>query len=337
MKKIIIIAVLAVISTPSMAKTKVYGELHVSYDRVFAVGAKSRDDVNLNDSFLGVKGSTEIRKDVSFIYQFVWGLDSRGFDDNGFDQRNVSGFENRNQVIGLASPSGALVIGRFDTPFKKVGQKADLFWHSQLGQNRNVTNARNWDLRADKIIAFQTPIMNGFQGSLAYSSDIADTSRITNNAKAISVNGFYKKGKLLFGAAYERHDLENSSANTGALRLSAKYKNGPMKVVGFYQKENNDFSITTEPDATVFGVGIAYRKAKGTFKAQLYQRNTDFSNKNSDLIAIGYDYRLLKKLDVYAQAAQLSNSTVLSGYDFSNESATIGDTHGVSIGIRYKF
>ena len=73
LNKILLIATLVIITTPSLAKTKVYGEMHASYDNVFAVGEESRDNFNLNDSFLGFKGSTEVKKDISFIYQFVWG------------------------------------------------------------------------------------------------------------------------------------------------------------------------------------------------------------------------------------------------------------------------
>jgi len=332
LNKLIIIALLAIIATPTMAKTKVYGELHTSYDKIFTVGAESRDNFALNNSIIGVKGSTEIKKDVSFIYQLSWGVST-----NGFDDISNSGFNNRNQVIGLASPSGAVVIGRFDTPFKTVGKKADLFWHSQLGQNRNITNAANWDVRADKIIAFQSPKINGFQGSVAYASDIADTSRLTQNASAISLSGSYKKGRFLFAAAYEQHDLENSSANTDALRLSSTYKDGPLKVVGFYQKEDNDFAITAEPDATVFGVGLAYKKAKGTLKAQFYNRDVDSTSRKFNLIAIGYDYKLFRQLDIYAQAAKITNAAGLAGYNLGSATLTVADTHGVSIGVRYKF
>ena len=259
-----------------------------------------------------------------------------GINSNSFENAEDLSFNNQNQVIGLASPMGAIVVGRFDTPFKTVGKKADLFWHSQLGQNRNLTNATTWDLRADKTIAIQSPIISGFQGSLAYSSDIADTSRITNNASAISVNGFYKKNKFTFGVGFEQHDLKASNASTHAIRLSTTYKDGPLKVVGFFQQENNDFSKTSQQDANVFGLGLAYRKAKGTIKTQFYRRDED-NRKNSDLVAIGYDYKLQRKLDVYAQAAHMSNMNSLSGEDFNGMTSDSSDIHGISIGLRLKF
>ena len=201
----------------------------------------------------------------------------------------------------------------------------------------NITNATNWDVRADKIIAFQSPKINGFQGSVAYASDIANTSRVTENASAISLNSFYKNGKFILGAAYERHDLDDTSANTDALRLSGIYKDGPLKMVGFYQKEDNDFATTAEPDAKVFGVGIAYKKAKGTLKAQFYTRDVDSTRKKSDLVVLGYDYKLLRKLDIYAQVAKITNATSLGGYDLGSATSETANSHGVSFGVRYKF
>jgi len=332
LKKIIVIASLAVISTPCLAKTKVYGEMHASFDKVFVVGEKSRDDFSLNESFLGFKGSTEIRKDVSFIYQFVWGVNSDSFDNN-----EGLGFGNRNQVIGIASPKGAAIIGRFDTPFKTIGKKVDLFWHTQLGQNRNVTNAKNWDLRADKIIVLQSPIKNGFQGSVAYASDIADTSRITDNASAISLNGIYKKNKYEFAIAYENHDLDSLPGSRKAIRLSTSYKNGPYKWVGFWQKENNNTEVTNEADALVFGIGASYRKGKGIFKAQYYKRDIEDLNQDSNLIAIGYDHLISRNLNLYFQAVKITNPNNLSRTEFGEINSAADQARGISLGVRYKF
>ena len=275
---------------------------------------------------------SEIKTDVSFIYQLSWGL-SEDWLEGGLAQ----GINNRNQVIGLASPSGALVVGRFDTPFKTVGKHADLFWHSQLGQNRNITNANNWDIRADKIIAFQSPKKKGFQTSIAYVSDISDTSKFTENASAISLNGFYQKGSYKFGAAYEQHNLEDSTEQREALRLSATYRKGPLKVVGFFQKEDNATVTTAVADADVFGVGLAYKIAKGTLKAQYYARNVDSSKLNPKLLAIGYDYKWSKRSEVYFQVARNSQGARLTGHESSTGAINSNTDRGIALGVRYKF
>ena len=192
--------------------------------------------------------------------------------------------------------------------------------------------------RADKIIAYQSPRINGFQGSIAYASDVADTSRITDNASAISVNGFYKKGKYLLGAAYEKHDLDKIKGSKEAIRLSASYRDGPFKMVGFLQQENNNFKVTSRPDALVLGLGASLRKGKGTFKAQWYNRDNDSTSKDTNLIAIGYDYRFSKQIDLYTQAARITNASDLGGNQLGSASSIIeDDIHGVSLGVRYKF
>ena len=167
---------------------------------------------------------------------------------------------------------------------------------------------------------------------------------MTQNASAISVNGFYKKGKFLLGAAYEQHDLDSSSvyqsADTKALRLSLTYRSGPMKLVGFYQTEDNDFTVTAQPDAIVLGAGIAYTKGKRTLKAQFYSRNDDSLSENSDLIAIGYDYKVSKQLDFYAQVAKTTNTINLGASDLGIANASLNassDSHGTSVGVKYKF
>lgn len=326
-----------------MAKTKFFGEANVSIDKIFGVGSGSINDLNFNNVVAGFKGSKEIKKDVSFIYQFVWGFDHNGFESlsssssEGFDSQDLD-FSNRNQVIGLASPSGAVIIGRFDTPFKKIGEKVDLFWHSQLGQNRNITNARTWDLRADKMIVLQSPKKKGFQASVAYAPDIADTSRITDNASALSMNGFYAKGKYVFGVGYEKQELDVLSGSKQALRLSTTYKDGPLKLVGLFQKEDNNFDVTLEPDAVVLGLGASYRKGKGKIKAQVYSRDFDSENRNRQLIALGYDYRASKQLTVYTQAARVTNIDSIGGIKLDNTSkGGLDDVDGVSVGLRYKF
>lgn len=327
MHKSFIIASLLIVSNPTLAKTKVYGEFHASYKNLFPVGVNTKDKLVLNNSFLGVKGSHEIRTDVSFIYQFAWGINSDNFSGNQDHSIN-----NLNQVIGVASPVGAIILGRFDTPFKTVGRKTDLFWHSQLGQNRNITNGNTWDVRADKLIAFQSPRKNGFQSSVAYASDISDTTRQTANASAISLNSFYTKGKFKFGAAYERHDLKKTSGNRQAFRFNGTYKNGPLKLVGFYQNEDNATVVTATPDATVFGVGAAYRIGSGTLKLQYYKRDNDATSKDPTLLAVGYDYKVSKQLDMYTQVARINQDAVLSDHDYMTDT-----DRGISLGLRYKF
>ena len=344
-KSIISAAIAAAMLTPAgaaMAETRVYGQLHASYDVLDAdgPGVKSINSVSSNSSRIGVKGSAELTAGLKAIYQAEWGIDTGGASGSATDTFGTkkSTFSNRNQVVGLAGGFGAVIVGRYDTPFKTVGRKADLFWSTQLGQNRSVTNPGNWDIRANNVVAYQTPKMGGFQGLGAYITDIAGSDDNT----AVSVNGFYNAGPIMLGAGYEKHNLDvivPGGADRSAVRLMGSYKVGGAKVVGYYQDEDNDTAALGTPDATVWGIGAAYKIGAGTIKGQYYARDNDGTNADPDLIAVGYDYNLGKKTDVYAQYATVSDGQKLggAGHGESIVSTSGGDSDGVSIGIRHKF
>lgn len=338
MKKILAIAIAAGVSAPVLAETTLYGQLHASYDFLSADGTV--DDLNTvssNSSRIGVKGSAELNAGLKAIYQAEWGMDTGGAD--GTPGNSGATFTARNQVVGLAGGFGAVLIGRHDTPMKTVGRKADLFWSTQLGQNRSVTNPKNWDIRANNVIAYQTPKMGGFQALGAYVTDIVGT----NDATAFSVNGFYNAGPLMLGAGYETHDVDGAG-DQDAYRLVGSYKIGPAKLVGFYQDETNDPAVSAVTggsgvDATLFGIGASYAMGPGTIKGQYYSRDIDGTGADPELYAIGYDYKLGSKTDVYGQYATVSEGQKLggAGHGESIVSNNGGDSDGISIGIRHKF
>ena len=348
MRKLLAIAIAAsvcapiIVCAPAMGATKLYGELHASFDKLDAdsTTTSNADTIALNSSLLGIKGVSHLKNDLNFIYQFELGFQSdRNSDLLPSSESSEAGennaIQNRNQIVGLAGKFGAVIIGRYDTPFKTLGRKADLFWHNQLGQNRNLTNPTQWDLRADRILVYQTPKLSGFQGTVAYSSDIGDSA----DSSAVSLNGFYKLGHFRLGAAYERQDLDKVNAEPSALRLMTKYQKGPLALVGFYQNENNETQETGLADATVFGVGAAYRMGKGKIKGQYYSRDVNGTSNDPDLFTIGYDYRLAKTTEVYAQFARVSEGYRLGGADHGSaiSSPSMGNAEGLSFGVRYKF
>ncbi len=342
MKKILAIAIasgVSAIAAPAMADTTLYGQLHASYDILDAdgPGVQSKNTVSTNTSRLGVKGSADLNGGLKAIYQAEWGLDTGGSD--GVPVKGGGSITKRNQVVGLAGGFGALLLGRHDTPMKIVGRKADLFWSTQLGQNRSILNSKVWDQRANNVIAYQTPKFGGFQSLAAYVTDIAGN----DNNTAFSINGFYNAGPMMLGAGYETHDVDGAG-DEDSYRLMGSYKIGPAKIVGYYQNETNDPTVAgllggDGRDAEVFGIGAAYKLGAGTIKGQYYARDIDGTSNDPDLIAIGYDHKLGAKTEVYAQYATISEGGTLgsNGHGEKITSTNNGDADGISFGIRHKF
>ena len=371
MKKILAIAIAAGLAAPAMADTTLYGQLHASVDALS--GATDYTGVSTNSSRIGVKGSSELSGGLKAIYQAEWGMDTGGKDNNGVVKNTDTAITNRNQVVGIAGGFGAVLLGRHDTPLKIVGRKADLFWSTQLGQNRNIVNPGAWDLRPNNVVAYQSPKIGGFQALAAYVTDLGvnttsagpdgiagnadDLNHDKNDSTAFSINGFYKAGPMMLGAGYETHDLGDNITGPGALavnntdsrdalRLMGSYKFGAAKVVGFYQSES-DVGFRKGVDADVLGLGVAYKvSSAGTIKGQYYTRSQDkdpapgsVAPKDGNLFAIGYDHSLGKKTAVYAQYAKTSDVGKIGGAGHGESVAadTGGDADGFSFGVRHKF
>ena len=345
MKKLIAIAIATAISAPALADTTLYGQLHASYDVLD--GASDVTSVSSNSSRIGVKGSTELSGGLKAIYQAEWGIDTGGADNDKVTKSSKAAFGNRNQVVGIAGGFGAVLIGRHDTPMKIVGRKADLFWSTQLGQNRNVVNPGAWDLRPNNVIAYQSPKIGGFQALAAYVTDLDVTANGADksDSTAFSINGFYKAGPMMIGAGYETHELGENNQGAGAgsvdrnaLRLMGSYKFGSAKVVGFYQSES-DVGFASGVDADVLGVGASYKvSSAGTVKGQYYTRDQDGQADESTLLALGYDHKLGKKTHVYGQYAVTENAGLGgAGHGEKVSADASGDASGFSVGIRHKF
>lgn len=320
MKKLIAVLGASLLSMSAIADATLYGQLHASVNSVD--GDENKTSVSSNSSRIGVKGATPIKSGTKMIYQAEWGIDLGGADDENDDV-----LSNRNQVLGIAGKYGAGLIGRYDTPFKIIGRKTDLFWGSQLGANYKPLNSDTWDKRLNNIIVYQTPKYKGFQGLAAYVTDMGGDDDQT----AISVNGIYNAGPLTIGGGYEKHDL--STGNEDAIRLMGSYQLGKSKIVGIFQDEDN----ATSSDATTLGVGASYKiNPTSTVKGQIYNRSVD-EGEDGSLMALGYDYKFGKQTDLYSTFAISDNLGLGGGIGEGVKADEEGDAKGVSIGIRHNF
>lgn len=346
------------ITANSSADTTLYGELHNSLD-IVNVGASSKlASLSNNKSLLGIKGGEKITDNLSAIYQIEFGV-ALG-DGNGLTDRD--------QYVGIKTAVGTITAGRMSTPFKQVGRKADLFWSSQLGQNRNLTRSNrsirtgvsagldDWDGRFDNTIQYSTPEYNGFQAS------IARVTESQNDGRGLwSANLFYEKQGLTVGVGCEKHDKLNVAGITfmgaKASRVMAAYDAGKVKFTTLYQ-EAIDQGYTRGYNSSVAGFGISAKFGKGIAKAQYYRASdlhrpdlaSGTDNNGASMLAVGYDYNLSKRTSIYAQYAQINNDSN-GGYGLGlgsgghsasvttqiDSSGNAKDQAGVSFGLKHSF
>lgn len=346
------------ITANSSADTTLYGELHNSLD-IIEVGADSQNIAYSNNkSLLGIKGSEKITDDLSAIYQIEFGV----------PLGDGTGLTDRDQYVGIKTTAGTITAGRISSPFKQVGRKADLFWSSQLGQNRNLTRSNrsirtgvsvgldDMDGRFNNTIQYTTPKYNGYQASIA-----RVTESQNDNRGLWSANLFYENQGLTIGAGYEKRDNLDIAGTTfvgsKAYRAMAAYDTGTIKLAGLYQKAT-DQGFNKGFDSSVIGAGASARFGRAVLKGQYYRASnlqtpassgiTD--NNGASLFAIGYDYDLSKRTTVYAQYAQINNDAK-GGYGLGlgagghsaavttqiDSSGNAKDQSGISIGLKHNF
>lgn len=333
MKKAMLpVAILAALPAVALADVTVYGRANVSVDLLDDGADYSEVAMSSNSSRLGFRANRELDGGLTALLQIEQEID---FSDSG------TNWASRDTFVGLRGGFGTIRLGKFDTPFKQARGPANLFG-DQLGDMRNLTRAGNarFDERTPNTIHYQTADLNGFRVNIAYSLHEGRDNRGLDD-QAVSLSLTYRAGDFDFAAAYEKFEDDASRGGRDAFRLAASYKIDALTLVGFYQTadHNNDAF-----DSDVFGFGASYSISdKSLVKAQYFTRSADRANSDSDLFAVGYEYRISRPLRVYVNYARVANDdnanlTPWSQARTTDRAGSFGDTaSGFSLGLRYDF
>lgn len=336
--KLVSVAVAAaVMSAPAAAEVKLYGHLHGSIDLVDN-DAESSVAISSNSSRLGVKIKEDLGNGLSAIGRMEWHVSLDG--DEGRD------LVQRNRYVGLKGGFGTVLIGRHDTPMKIIGRKVDLFNSSQLGENRAFTAVDGFDPRNNNTFIWITPeSSSGVHAVLAYTTDRDDSRNEENNdTDAFSGSVTYQDGGIMLAAGYGNQNL-TASTSRSAIRLVGKFKTGANSFTGFYQAVSDASGILGR-DRDVWGVGVAHKVGKNTYKAQYYSAGDfdDAADTGGSGVSLGVDHGVSKKTKFYVTACSISNdsggrfSCAGSGHDDrASRPATGDDSKGVSFGMLTKF
>jgi len=342
--RILLLGGIVIIPAAASADTTLFGQAHPSV--LFSDDGDNTDTfVSSNTSRIGIKGNLGLSDSLKAIYHLEW---SAGLDGNDGDED----LKARNRFGGLQGNYGTLRIGRIDTPMKLVGRAVDLFWSTQWGQNRILTNnngAGGLDARWDNVINYTSPkFSQGFAFQGAYSTDHSDSGNAdpanpgeNNDDDAYSVAAWYKTKPLYLGAAYESRSFATSDEEQTAVRVSGYYLLGTTRLTALYQ-DTSDVGGNLNKDQEVYGVGIAHTIGMNTFKSHYY-----LADNIADNVSLGWDRSLSKNTSIYATFTLVSDDENNDGIRVTAGGAGTGeiitaaadgeDVSGVSLGLRIVF
>ncbi|MET3131833.1 putative porin [Oxalobacteraceae bacterium GrIS 1.11] len=300
----------------------IYGDLDVGISKASgsttAVGKR-------DNNRLGFKGAEDLGNGLKALFQ----LEIRFEPDTGTIE-NTSGVNSRplfqgQSRVGLQGGFGTVRLGRgltalqessmayepwsgipspagFQTDLQVAGYTSDPL--SPPGNSRN---------RFSNAFFYNTPVMSGFQVNATVATKegtgntaipaTATTRGFAANAEALanpySMSGTFNQGPFSAMAAYERNAVETKLWSVGA----AVNPMPELKLMASYQKQDQDSTVTINPDTKAWIIGANYTMGPGKFLAGYGQKNSDALGKVKQA-SFGYEYSLSKRTYVYADASR---------------------------------
>lgn len=323
-KKLIALAVAGIMAAPMVVQAgsaEVYGKVRVS---VGVVGnddqAVGNDDSKLNvsshNSRFGVKGSEDLGEGLKALYQFETEVD---FDDNDnglFDNQ-------RNTYVGLAGDFGKVILGRYDTPYKLTRGKLDVF--SDTHADYNAIMGDTHDARADNVIAYISPEMNGMTFAGAYITDYQDDDLVDST--------FYNVDGSVDANGNPTNTAGDMEKQNDAISLAVLYNSGPLYASLAYQSISEAGVVTasgTNDDAEATKLGLGYQI--GSTKLGFVYEMDDWggSDNDQDRMYFSVDHGLADDINIkfaYTMADDRGNTKDSGASHFAlGVTKKVGDT-----------
>ena len=254
-------------------------------------------------------------------------------------------------------------------------------WGNVTGGSAGFT-ALGADIRSDKSIQYRIVHPSGFGGALMYGTKnsgylgLYDKFLAANvvykannwdvgighnhgydmngNSSLITttVGGSYTLDNMKFFAGYhdqrDRHsgvlDTYIAGYDAAAQKLGPALGLSAQQMAGLRSVFVRNIALNTQVDAAAMSAGMHYRIGAGRIMGSVsYQNDRSSSNSNVTQYAIGYDYNLSKRTDIYTVAAYIKNQN--DGQYAPGISGSPGgfvkdrgqNAHAINIGIRHRF
>jgi len=335
------LALVAAAGAQAQTSVSVYGtideafvSMHDSQDAEKGAPAAPRkrgiDDGGMTSSFLGFAGTEDLGNGLKAKFK----LETYVTADDGKTGGN-GGFWGRNSWLGLAGGFGTVLAGQTETPLwnttlafnpfgSSVFSPAQRQYFGSYGAVAAVGQNNAW---ANSVTYYTPGELGGFSGALQYAfkEQAAGSGSFGGNvgyaAGPVAVAGVFQQVKTAYATGHQNTWQLDGSYDLGVVKLFGQY--GQVKDTGFQFKDK------------IWQLGASMPLGSGALLASYGEKKTNdeapstykASNKT---FALGYDYALSKRTDVYAAYAYDRFSDNFSGTKFDN-------TNSVGVGIRHRF
>ena len=347
-KRIFLLVLVIELAAPSLAladnaNITFYGKINVDVESVKSdivtapeTTATSINRLQSNASRFGFKGSEDLDEGLQAIYQFEVQIDSVN-DKN--DKTPFNGV--RNSRIGLKGGLGTLFAGNWDSPYKALHKKIELFDKSSVFSPTNLVgvtgNGKSFNNRQNNVIQYWTPDISGFTGQASYALDSAKTA--TKNETSISLSGAYEKDSLYVGLGYaSRADQTTVTRSDSAARLLGAFMFTDGQVGLMLERMAVANTLTTTATQRNVELAALYKISRNTL-AIAYAKNDNYNgvpNTGAKQLSLRYGYNHSKRTELYAAYTSLHNKSA-ADYGFYPGAAIGSRQTALGLGMIHSF
>lgn len=339
-KKLIALAIAGLAAAPAFAQTHVtiYGIADVygvstDGDHLHKNGI---DGGGLSGNRIGFRGTEELGSGLKAVFNYEFGTN---IDSN-------SGLNGTRQAYaGLAGGFGTVVAGRLQTPGYYAASDMDVTgaaWYSPLTAQENAINSTivaGSNARLNNAVAYMTPTMGGFSGTVAYAfgEQVAAYDTGVKRQGVLGLGAKYAVGGLDVRGVYHRIDNLNGArdADIQEYMLAAGYDFGAFRLLGSWQRQDVKHS---KADTNIYqlGAGIKVGSAGEIVGIVSHSKIGHTEEAKSTGFGLGYNHNLSKRTTVYAGFGYLKNDDNVVKTTFDTP-VTGTKINTVGLGIRHAF
>lgn len=286
----------------------IYGivDAGVVYDNSKSAGSTiSLKSGNESSSRLGFKGMENLGGNLRALYVLEAGVLL-----NTGEPDQAGRLFGRQAFVGLSGSAGTLTMGRQYSPIYSAYGIIDPFANNSAGDINTLFGADSNFLgshkRMDNAVLYATPAQkNGFNATAAYGfgGQAGDTSALSQ--AGLSVGYFNGDTKILYAYHEANHDTTTSAGETYQshfLGMTCDFNTVKAHIAADRTTQGSDF--TTQSYLIGATIPLGRHALFGDF---IYRENKLLADANSGQYALGYNYTLSKRTNLYTIGSYLKN------------------------------
>ncbi|MFO1326755.1 MAG: porin [Rubrivivax sp.] len=256
--------------------------------------------------------------------------------DSGDTGRSpADGFWRRAAYVGLEGSWGSLRLGRVVTPtfvnairfspFADSSAFGPYIAHVYTGAQPMVTPMTVPDSAADNAIAYGTPVLGGFSGTLMLSM-----GETPGTGDRLVAAGSYAVGPFAAGLGGERvkapHSLPAGVSRIDHLQAGLSWDLKALKLFGTWARSEMTLPAGTR-DLHTWQLGLTAPAGAGLLMAawgSTSKREPALADARRRTLSVGYDHPLSKRTDLYAVAMR-------------DQVTSLSNGHTLALGVRHRF